>query len=304
MISDFEQELASYLNTHLAAPFAGNVSVSDGEGKGGSNHPAIVVAVTRTAWQPAEMGPKHGEVIPGSADLRRVLRLICTVEIAVYPSNSGKRGQEISAMENIAYLLDAPEVRNGKAFVKSGDQGFIIHSLQLTGGSTPLLSGGASTETAGLTLDVRGWFWPKGQAGQTGITIATVRIRGVGHMLSVSPSPAVIYAGGAPREFTISLPTTGPLDLTDSGAASAGSFGTLYCTLRTRDGSSPVGTLSGGAAAVDGGRLIDVSGGEAVITYTPGTKRTVEDIFIALDNGEQGEGIELGRLAIETVEVT
>jgi hypothetical protein len=303
MISDFEQELASYLNTHLAAPFAGNVSVSDGEDKGGGNHPAIVVGVTRTTWQPAEMGPKHGEIVPGSADLRRVLRLACTVEIAIYPSNSGKRGQEISAMENIAYLLDAPDVRNGKAFVKSGDQGFIIHSLQLTGGTTPLLSGGTATEAAGLTLEIRGWFWPKGQAGQTGIPIATVRIRGVGHMLSVSPSPTVLYAGGAPHEFTLSLPTTGPLALTDSGATSAGSFGTLYCTLRTRDGSSPSGTLSGGTAAIDGGRLIDISGGEAVITYTPGAKKTVEDIFIALDDGEKGEGIELGRMAIETVEV-
>jgi hypothetical protein len=300
MITDFEQELAAYLNTHLDAPFAGRVSVSDGDAKGGGAQPAILVGVTRTAWQPAEMGPKHGEIVPGSTDLRRVLRLICTAEIGVYPSSSGKRGQELSGMEQIAYLLDAPELRNGKAFEKPGDQGFIIHSLQVTGGSAPLISGG--TAATGLTLEVRGWFWPKGKPGKTGIAIARVRVRGVGLTLSIAPSPAVLRAGGPPQEFSLSLPAMGPLAVTESGAASAGPFGRLYCALRTRDGSNPLGTLSGGVAALDGGRLIELTGEEALLTYTPGAQATVEDLVIALENGESGEGIELGRVPVETVE--
>ncbi|MDY0187112.1 MAG: hypothetical protein RBR16_04230 [Syntrophus sp. (in: bacteria)] len=302
MITDFEQELAAYLNTHLEAPLAGRVSVSDGDAKGGGAHPAILVGVTRTAWQPAEMGPRHGEVVPGSPDLRRVLRLVCAAEIGLYPSSSGKRNQEISGMEQIAYLLDAPEVRNGKAFEKQGDQGFIIHSLQVTGGSSPLLSGGPAA--TGLTLEVRGWFWPKGRPGQTGIAIARIRLRGVGLTLSIAPSPAVLRAGGPPREFSLSLPATGPLALTESGAASAGPLGTLYCTIRTRDGSSPLGTLSGGVAALDGGRLIELAGEEALLTYTPGAQATVEDLVIALENGESGEGIELVRVPVETIEGT
>ena len=296
MITEFEQELAAYLNTHLTAPFAGRVVVSDGSAKTPADQPQIVVAVTTSRPQPDDMGPKRGEILPGSADMRRVLRLLCTAELSIIASNTGLRQQALAAVEQIHYLLDVPELRSGAALVKSGDQGFILHAARVTAASVPLLS--ATDAAPSLTLEVRGWFWPVSVAGVTGVPIGTVRVRGVSHTLFVDPAAPVLPAGGAAQEFIIGMQAVGTLQLSGDPVSSA-AFGALYCGLRREDGTAPGGTLGGGDAAVDGiGRIIPLVDGSLRVSYTPAATPCRETLVIAFENGAGGEGVELGQVLL------
>lgn len=296
MITDFEQELAAYLNTHLAAPFAGHVAVSDGSAKTHADQPQIVIAVTTSQPQPDDMGKKRGEVLPGSTDMRRVLRLICSAEITVIASDTGNRQQELAAIEQIHYLLDKPDLRNGVELVKSGDQGFIIHAARVTATSHPSLS---TTESApSLTLEVRGWFWPVDIAGVTGVPIGTVRVRGVSHTFTVEPAAPVMQAGGTAQQFTIGMQAIGTMHLSGDPVSST-AFGALYCGLRREDGTAPGGTLGGGDTAIDGiGRIIQLVDGSLSVSYTPATSPCREILVIAFENGMNGEGVELGRVPL------
>jgi hypothetical protein len=302
MITEFEQELAVYLNTRLTAPFAGHATVSDGSPKSQGAQPQILVAVTRVEPQPDDMGPKRGEVLPGSGDLRRVLRLTCLVDIAAVPSASGKRQQKVAAIEQVQYLLDEPGMRNGAALVKPGDQGFLIHALRLKDGRIPFAAAaGVTDEAATLTYEVRGWFWPVGVAGVTGIPIGTIRLRGISHTIVVEPAAPVLHVNGAAQEFTISMHAIGTMLLADMPAPATG-FGALYCGVRRDDGIIPSGVLGGGSAADDNGRIVSLVNGAMTITYTPGPGACREVLVIAFENGSNGEGAELGRVPIMVVE--
>lgn len=302
MITEFEQKLAQYLNTSLPSPFTGRVSVADGTKKNPGPHPAVTVGVTQCRTASADIGSTRPEIVPGSSDFRRVLRLQCMVNIAVYPSNSGKRPEEISGVESIFYLLDSPDVKNGKALLEIGDPGFVIQSLHVTELNVPFFVSPSSSTAAGLTLTADGWFWPVGVAGQTGIKIGTIRIREIIYTVLVEPMTLYLITNGSPQSLTITLSTTGPVIQTADSVSTETEFGGIYCYLIRPDGQPPSGTLSEGVDTGNGIHQYTITSGHIMLTYTPGALSGTEVLVITLDNGRGEPGIEIGRYNLNVMQ--
>jgi hypothetical protein len=172
--------------------------------------------------------------------------------------------------------------------------------MKIITSSVPLNTELAAGGRAGLTLTAQGWFWPAGIAGETGVEIGEIRVRGVTLIMRLTPENPRPVAGGPPLSLTISVAATGPLRI--GSAEPALPFGSLAFRLFGPGGQAGAGTLSGGNEGDGASRLVEVVDGRAVIDYTPPALKAEDELVIALDNGENGPGMEIGRFPLNVEE--
>jgi hypothetical protein len=300
MISDFERRLADVLGTRLPAPFAGRAAVAPDPIPGPG--PVILLGVRQAEPAEADMGGQRPEVVPGSGDRRRVLRLRCSVDIEVHPSASEGREQQMQGIDAALYALDGPDFQDGTALAEEGDQGFLIQEMRIVESVVPLDPEAEDASPVGLTLSAEGWFWPIGEAGEAGVQIGEVRIRGAVLPLEIAPAAPRLTAGGAPVELTLRLGTAGPLRLGDQAVLPPLPFGSLALALFDPGGRPGAGTLAGGTAGAGSAHLVELADGAATFTYTPPAEAATDVLVVALDNGEDGLGVELGQFTLEVRE--
>jgi hypothetical protein len=288
MIADFEQRLSDVLGARLPSPFSGRVLVAPGDASG----TAVLVGVRRAALLEDELGraPKQ---VPGATAPRRVLHLRCEVSLAVRPSASGGRAEQRAGVDQLLYLVDAPELRDGTALAAAdGDPGFLIDRMQLVGGTVPTTEGDAGGE---VTLSCVGWFWPTAAPGEAGVQIGEIRVRGAVLPIDLSPAAPSLVAGSAAVAFTLRVRTAG---LLREPASSPLPFGRLAIKVFDAGHRPGAGALSGGSAGVDGSRLLDLTDGAAAFGYTPPAAAALDFLVVALDNGEAAQGVELARFPL------
>jgi hypothetical protein len=294
VISEFERRLADVLSVRLAAPFAGRVDVPPGTLTG--DGPVILAGVTQIQADEPHFGSTRPEVVPGSNDPRRVLRLVCGVTIEIRPGTSAGRPQQMQGLEQVLYALDTPDFRNGQALASGAppDPGFFIQSIAIAESVAVLDPTAADVPPVTVGARAEGWFWPVGVTGQAGIAIGEIRLRGVSLPLSVSPATSSLVAGGAAVNLTVRI-----------GAGSFGSFvlpgqpalpfGLLAFMVLDAGGRPGKGALIG---AVDGVRLVPLVANEATVVYQPPEEPAIDQLVIMLDDGAGGAGIEIGRTAL------
>lgn len=292
MISDFERRLADLLGTRLPAPFAGRVDVPPGNLAG--NGPVVLAGVTRVSPGDPSFGNTRPVVVPGANDPRRVLRLSCavTVEVRPGPPSQGRR-QQMQGLEAVLYALDAPDLRSGQALASGAppDPGFFIQSLTLAEGVAAIDPTADEATPVAAVARAEGWFWPIGVAGQAGIPIGEIRLRGAALPLSLTPASPQLVAGGPPVDLTVRV-----------GAGSFGSFvlpgrpalpfGALAFMVVDAGGRPGKGAL---VDAVDGVRLVSLVDSAATVRYQPPDEPASDLLVILLDDGAGGAGIELAR---------
>jgi hypothetical protein len=301
MISDFEQHLANVLGSRLPAPFAGRVEVAPGPVTGPG--PEILLGVQQIEPAHADIGSQRPETVPGSDDRRRVMRLRCTIGIEVRPHSGQGRQQQMQGVEAALYVLDAQDLRDGSALVEEDDQGFLIQEMHVVESQVCLDPDKTGAPPVGLTLNAEGWFWPIGEPGETGIQIGEVRLRGAILPLSITPPRPYLTAGGAGVKLTLRVGTVGPLRTSDQVEPLPPlPFGSLALTLVDPGGRPGAGTLSGGTAGEGDAHLVALSDGGASVTYIPPAEATIEVLTVALDDGQDGPGIELGQFTLDVQE--
>src|SRR5215472_19314570 len=110
MISDFESRLAEVLGSRMPAPFGGRASVAPPAAQ--SADPQVVVGVRQVVVAEPDIGSRRLEVVPASAEPRRILRLDCTVGIQVVPGKDKGRSQQLLGVDAALYTVDAPDFRD------------------------------------------------------------------------------------------------------------------------------------------------------------------------------------------------
>jgi hypothetical protein len=106
---------------------------------------------------------------------------------------------------------------------------------------------------------------------------------------------AAPIAGGPPVDVTITIGVAGRLRAVAGAPLPALPFGRLALRLVDAGERPGAGTLSGGVTGDDGSALVDVTDGVARAIYTPPAASATDHLVVALDDGEDGAGIELGR---------
>ncbi len=293
MITEFERRLADVLGPRLPAPFTGRVDVPPGTL--GGNGPVLLVGVTHAQASEPHFGSHRPQVVPGGNDPRRVLRLTCTLSIEIRAGNNQNRRQQMLGLDALLYTLDAPDFRTGQALANGApaDPGFFIESLRVIDGAAAITP---DTDEAPVVvlLSAEGWFWPVGVAGQAGIVIGEIRLRGTALPLQVTPSRTHLVAGSDPVDLTVRVGagTFGTFALPDQPALPFGSLAFMVLGPGARPGK---GTLTGN---VDGLLLVLLTNGEAVVEYQPPDEPAVDELVLMLDDGEGGAGIEIARYTL------
>lgn len=291
MIAEFEQRLADVLGSRLPAPFGGSVIVAP---PATTNELRLIVAVENVAVAEPDIGSRRPERVPGANDDRRIVRAKCTVRIGVQPDAASGRAQQVSALDAALYELDAPDFRSGEALAAPGDTGFLIQRMRCVGTAAPLDPQASDAPPLGLTIEAEGWFWPVGVAGQAGIEIGEIRLRGVSLPVLLEPRAPLIQAGGPAVTLTLRIGRAGGHTITTNGAGAL-PIGPVAVTVLGQGGQPGSGTLSGGTAGANGARILDASAGSVSVDYTPGAQPSHDTLIIALENGEGDLGVELGR---------
>jgi hypothetical protein len=303
MITEFEERLADLLGARLPAPFGGRVAVSPGPVAGPG--PSVLLAARALEVVEPDFGSGRLEVAPGSDDPRRVVRARCTVSVEVRPGSGQGRAQQMLGVDALLFELDAPAVRDGSALATGDpgdDPGFLIERMRVLLGQVP---SDPQTEDAGpvaLTLQVEGWFWPVGVAGEAGVEMR-IRLRQARLPLQVVPGRPDLVAGGPAVELTVELETTGTMGLDQRGAPPIPlPFGSIALSVMGPGGRPGAGTLTGGSDGNDGVRVVTVADGRASVTYEPPADAATDELLVGLGDGEGGLGLELGRMALRVRE--
>jgi hypothetical protein len=298
MIADFEQRFANVLGARLPAPFSGLVRVGEGNN---TNQPRVIVGVQEAMPLQPDFGSRRPEIAPGSTAFRRIMRLRCSLGVEFRPGNNTTRAELVDGLDAALYELDAPEMRNGSAFTGgSDDPGFLLDCLAVASATAPLEPDVEDAGPVGLILSAEGWFWPPDAPGEEGTVIGEIRVRGVVLPVVLGPESLSLVAGGLGQPLTLRFQPRGqhraagePLD------PPALPFGALVVTLVGEGGGDGAGALGGGSAAGNGGRLVPVVGDVVTVTYTPPAEPSRDTMVVALDDGEEGPGLEIARYTLE-----
>ena len=297
MIHEFEQRLADVLGARLPSPFAGKVRAAPSDVA--TAEAAVTLGVVRAERLPEQLGGAPPRLAPGVTQPRRVVALRCTVDLEVRAAQGAGRTQQLAGVDATLHVLEDPALRRGTALAGGApDPGFVIHALGAVDGAVPLQPGVAPAGPVRVEAVAEGIFWPVGAPGQAGATIAQLRVRGaiVPIEVALSAPPA---AGGPQIDVTVRVDGMGTMQLRAGQAPAALPFGRLAVLLRGPGGQAGAGTLGSGAAGAGGARLVELTDGEAQLTYTPPAAAAHDELVVALEDGADGAGIELGRLSLE-----
>jgi hypothetical protein len=294
MVGDFERRLAEVLAARLPAPLTGQVFVPPAPAPGVAA--SLVLGVTAVRPVELDFQSRRHEVVPGVTQPRRVVRLDCDVAIEARPGQNQGRAEQMAAVDAALFALGADDFQSGAALTDATDRGFLIERMALASGTVPLAPA-AGAPAVGVVLAARGLFWPVGQAGQAGVEIGEIRLRGALLPVEVVAPTASLTAGGPAIEITVRVPALPSLRLSPEGDTGM-PFGSLALAVMQPSGRPGTGTLAGGTAGAGNVRVVELAGGEATVTYTPPAEATVEDLVIALDDHEGGRRVEIGRLPL------
>lgn len=289
MLSDFEQRMADVLGARLPIPWRGLVDVTPGR-----DEAQAVLSVRHSTPIEDYLLTRRPEVVPGSVTQRRILRLRCEVGIDVRRLPAQTRADQMEAFDRLIYELDDPEFRTG-VILQPGDDsdpGFLLQHLFITSIDPP----------GSITLTVDGFFWPIGAIGETGVPIAQTRIRLSVQPLLLTPAQPRLPAGGAAVDLTLEFGATGVLRIESGDRVTSLPFGSVVVAVVDDGGRPGAGTLTGGIAGAAGARIVPVTSGRADFQYQPPAEAAKDLLVVALDNGEGGVGIELGRFPLKTIE--
>ncbi|MET0662488.1 MAG: hypothetical protein ABWZ42_05085 [Ilumatobacteraceae bacterium] len=288
MLAEFETRFADVLGSRLAAPFGGRVRRRGAAAPNG-NGPVIRLGVDSIQPLEPDFGSVRPEVVPGSADRRQVLRLGVSVGVDIQPQNANDRLQELLGIDAVIYALQHPEMRSARLLVQPGDQGFLLDWLHL--GDSDL------TEDADLVVHAQGWFWPVGQAGETGRPIERAFVREFRLPMQLGIE-AAIEAGGADVALNVVFGATGTMQVARGSVATA-PFGSVAMRLIDNGGGPGAGTLTGGEDGPDGTHLVPVADGAASVTYEPPGAPAVDHLVVSAHardaDGNERVGVELAR---------
>lgn len=294
MISEFESRLADTLGARMPGALKGHVDVAPGADPGAGVR--LVLGVTSAQLVEPDMGSRRSEVLPGSVDPRRAVRITCTVSVEVR-TGTGDRTDQMKALDAAVYELEAPDFRNGTALADGTDRGFLIQSMQPSVFAAPLQPKLDPALPMAVALEATGLFWPVGVVGVSGTAISEVRFRGTLPLDLTASAPLV--AGGAAATLTIQFGTAS-MRIKQDGTTKL-PFDVVAVTLESAGGKPGKGTLTGGTAGADAAvRIINVNDGLATVSYTPPAAATSEELIVAFENGEKGLGVEIGRATLRT----
>lgn len=301
MLAEFEQRLVEVVGTHLPAPFTGRAERAPGAQSGTKT--LIILGVKKTERVEPDLGSYRAEITPGSTDQRRVVRLTCEVDCHVRAAASEGRTEQMQLLDAAIYALDASDFRDGSALVDAAnpDPGFLIAEMRVLRSVSPLDPDAPDAPRMGLSLKAEGWFWPVGTTGETGRQIGEIRVRGVTMPLEILPADPHLAAGGDPISLTVRIRTAGTLLVREQELPPI-PFGSVALSLVGPDGGPGAGTLTGGAPGNDGVRVLPVTDGGAIIQYTPPAEAAHDELVVAMENGEGGQGIELGTFVLNVRE--
>lgn len=292
MLAEFETRLTEVLGSRLQAPFAGRV-IRRGDPAPSGSGPMIQLGVDSAEPIDPELASSRPEVVPGSAALRRVVRMRTVVGFDVVATSSGGRAQRVVGVDHLIYELDDPGMRSAKLLDKPGDPGFLIQSLELAGSNPD-----ADVDVASaVSLVAEGWFWPVGVTGEEGPPITTSLIREFKLPILVTPDD-LLLAGGPAVKLRLAFGPTGTMRV-QSDAVVAEAFGRLAVRLVNPSGGPGAGGLAGGQAGPDGHRLLIVGADGTSVNYTPPPSPAVDTLVVSTHASETASthriGMELAR---------
>jgi hypothetical protein len=299
VIAELEARLAEVLGSRLPEPFTGRVEAAPGAGQA-DEEPTVLVAVRRAEPVEDDLGSRRDEVVPGSDEPRRVVRLRCDLLVEVRPAQNHGRAQQLEGVDALLYELEAPDLRSGAALRvadEDHDPGFLLSRLEVVEALAPPEPGAAGAGPVAVALAADGLFWPVGVPGQAGVAIAEVRLREGTLPLAVELSGALL-AGGEPVTVTLRFGSFGTQALRADQPPATLPFGALALALAGAGGRPGAGTLSGGTDGADGVRLAEVTGGTATVTYAPPAEPAGDQLVVTVDDGEGGLGAELARVPL------
>src|SRR4051795_6891508 len=130
MINDFEQRLAFVLGSRLTGSLAGKVFVPPAPAEGPD--PSLVVGVSALRpLEPAFLSRKP-EVVPGSPNPRRILRLECDISIEARAGQNKGRDSKVRALDAVLFELGADDFQSGAALTDATDRGFFIQQMHFS----------------------------------------------------------------------------------------------------------------------------------------------------------------------------
>jgi hypothetical protein len=295
MIADFEARLVDILGARLPAPFTGRTVLAPGAPPA-ADVQLVIGVLTATAVEP-EFDTRRPEIVPGVADPRRVLRLNCTVGVEIRAAAAADRTQQMRGLDAALYALDAPDFQDGTVLDDGTDRGFLIQSMSASEIGTPDPPVSLTPPRFGFDLSAIGLFWPTGVTGQAGRAIGEIRVRGNTLPIELDPPDPVLVAGGAAAPLTVRVRVAGSMRLTAANTTAL-PFGQLAVKLISSGGRPGLGTLGGGTAGAAGVRIAPVANDAIAITYTPPATPGIDQLVVALDDGNGGMGIEIGRATL------
>lgn len=297
MLRELEQRLAVVLGADLPGPLAGRVTVRP-EARNGDD-PAAQISIRQVQPVTPDFGAVRTEVTPGDPAARRIVRLSVDLEIRLTSGGADARDNRVSALDDLLYFLDAPDMRSGAALRDTGDPGFLLESLTLADADfTPSLSDPVSPD---VRLTAVGWFWPVGQPGQDGPAIAEARISQFVFPVSQDPQPARFVAGAGATEIALSFTDTQRIALTE-GTPLRWEQARLAFALLAADGGAGAGRLGNGRSLGDGVRSRPLIDGMVSVRYTPPDAPGVDRLIVR--RVDEGETDRFGPILIEVPLIT
>jgi hypothetical protein len=301
MLGEFELQFRDTLRAKLPEAIRDQVQLASGA----TTQTGILLGLRAAEPMPSEMGSLRREIVPGADAPRRVVRLRCTLDCSFIPADEEQDRETLMAwLGLVLYALDDTDVREGRAFTGTApDPGFLIHSTNITTLDSPFDIHATEPQRLKLSLSVDGWFWPVGEAGQAGIEIGEIRIRGVIHPVILSPADPGLVANGPAVDLSAKFETRGTSRIT-ADELNNEAFGEVIARIEKEDGTAGDGTLSGGTAGDNGARILSVANDHVELTYTPPATAGSEFLILNIENNEGSRGIEIGRFRLVIRETT
>jgi hypothetical protein len=306
VLNELEAKLVSVIGDALAS--RAGVSVVEAAGPLAAPPAGSGLVRAGVSAVASDAGFVTGELasLDGGPEVRRVLplRFTATIEFARTAADATPAAQSASRrllLEDVSlvgYALAAPDVRDGSAFrTAAPDPGFEVHGFDLDGGTAPLEPLDEAPQAA-LTYEGRGFVWPPGTPGDTGLVVA-VDPAVVPLPLAIASDSAVVVTGGS-----TSVRIRG---VSGDRLASDGSGARVPQLLAVGVASdlppADRGTISSGDPAADAGfRLVPAASPETVVEYHApagalGAVRSEQVVVhLAVTGGRRGA--QLGSLAV------
>lgn len=292
MVSEFEQRFADVLGGRLPSPFTGRVEVPPAQAP--DVLPRLVLAVSEMTVIEPDFRSRRPEVVTGSPDPRRVVRLECGVTIEVRRADDQSRADQMQVLDATLFALGDEQMLSGGALNDNTDRGFFIQTMHVSRAGAPVDP--SPQEPVIINVVARGLFWPVGVPGQAGPEITEIFMRSTVLPVQVIPATPQLTAGGPAVDFIVHVVTPPSFRVHEGGEIL---FGSLAFTALAADGGPSAGTLAGGTEGKPGVRVVPLVDNEAIVTYAPPAEPGREDLVISIEDHEGGQGLELRRVRLQ-----